>query len=91
MFGYAEGGSYLNPKHEIVSPFSLKMSSDYFGLTPSEIKVADLIRQGKGTKDVATIRNLSHKTVERHRENIRRKLGIKNKKINLQSHLNSLK
>ncbi len=75
--------------HEIVSPFSLKLSSESFGLTPTEIKVADLIRRGKGTKEVATIRNLSHKTVERHRENIRNKLDIKNKKINLQTHLNS--
>jgi DNA-binding CsgD family transcriptional regulator/PAS domain-containing protein len=76
--------------HEIISPFSLKLSSHSFGLTPTEIKVADLVRQGKGTKEVATIRNLSHKTVARHRENIRNKLGIKNKKVNLQSHLNSL-
>ena len=75
--------------HEIVSPFSLKLSSESFGLTPTEIKVADLIRQGNGSKEVATIRNLAHKTVERHRGNIRNKLGIKNKKINLQTHLNS--
>lgn len=75
---------------EIVSPFSLKLSSDSFGLTPAEIKVVALVRQGKGTKEVAAIRNLSQKTVARHRENIRNKLGIKNKKINLQSHLNSL-
>ena len=76
--------------NEIVSPFSLKLSSDAFGLTPAEIKVADLVRQCKGTKDVAVIRGLSPKTVERHRENIRQKLGLKNRKINLQSHLNSL-
>jgi PAS domain S-box-containing protein len=76
--------------NEIVSPFSLKLSSGSFGLTPAEIKVADLVRQGKGTKEVAAIRGLSHKTVERHRENIRHKLGLKNRKINLQSHLNSL-
>ena len=76
--------------HEIISPFSLKLSSNLFGLTPTEIKVASLIRQGKGTKEIATIRNLAHKTVARHRENIRNKLGIKNKKVNLQSHLTSL-
>jgi PAS domain S-box-containing protein len=76
--------------HEIVSPFTLRLSSDSFGLTPTEIKVAALIKQGKGTKEVAAIRNLSQKTVARHRENIRNKLGIKNKKINLQSHLHTL-
>ena len=76
--------------HEIVSPFSLKLSSNSFGLTPAEIKVASLIKQGKGTKEIAKMRNLSHKTVARHRENIRNKLGIKNTKVNLQSHLTSL-
>ena len=76
--------------YEIVSPFSLRLSSDSFGLTPAEIKVAALIKQGKGTKEVAAIRNISQKTVARHRENIRKKLGIKNKKINLQSHLHTL-
>jgi len=76
--------------HEIVSPFSLKLSSESFGLTPTEIKVADLIRQGNGSKEVAAIHNLSPKTVERHRESIRNKIGIKNKKINLQSYLSSL-
>jgi DNA-binding CsgD family transcriptional regulator len=76
--------------HEIVSPFSLKLSSNSFGLTPAEIKVASLIKQGKGTKEIAKMRNLSHKTVARHRENIRKKLRIKNTKVNLQSHLISL-
>ncbi|MHA1878941.1 MAG: PAS domain S-box protein, partial [Candidatus Heimdallarchaeota archaeon] len=46
---------------EIVSPLSYKLSSNSFGLTPAEIKTADLIRQGKRTKEIAEMNNLSKK------------------------------
>ena len=82
--------SYIRMTVKHCAKIGVKLSSESFGLTPSEIKVADLIRQGNGSKEIAAIHNLSYKTVERHRENIRNKIGIKNKKINLQSHLNSL-
>ncbi|MBT8350181.1 MAG: PAS domain-containing protein [Deltaproteobacteria bacterium] len=75
---------------EIISPFSLKLSSVHLGLTPSEIEVADLIKRGKSSKEIAKMRNLSPKTVAHQRESIRKKLGLKNKKSNLQSYLNSL-
>ena len=72
---------------EITDSFSYQLTSKFIGLTPTEIKVADLIRQGQKTKQIAQLLCLSTKTIESHRENIRRKLDIKNKKINLRSYL----
>ena len=68
---------------EIISPFSHQLSSPLIGLTSTEIKIADLVKRGKTTKEIAAFANLSPKTIERHRENIRKKINIKNKKINL--------
>lgn len=75
---------------EIVSPFAQKVSSAYLGLTPSEIQVASLIREGKTSKEIARILNISINTVQTYRYNIRRKTGIKNKKTNLRTFLKNL-
>jgi DNA-binding CsgD family transcriptional regulator len=58
--------------------------------TPSEIQIANLLRQGKPNKEIGELLNTSQRTVAFHRENIRKKLGLKNKKINLKSYLISL-
>ncbi|MDH3575901.1 MAG: helix-turn-helix transcriptional regulator, partial [Desulfobacteraceae bacterium] len=73
--------------NEIISPFTRKMSLKYLNLTPTEIQVANLIRYGSNSKEIADILGLSPRTIYNHRKNIRKKFGLKNKKTNLRSHL----
>jgi len=73
--------------NRIVSPFMTPKSSKFYNLTPTQIHVANLVKQGKRTKEIAEILNLSTSTIDTHRDNIRRKIGITNKKINLRSYL----
>ena len=75
---------------EIISPFTRRLASKYVNLTPAEIQIATLIKQGKTTKDIADLLNLSLRTINFHRDNIRDKLGLKNEKVNLRSHLMTL-
>ena len=76
--------------NELVVPIRNSISSKYIDLTPTEIKVADLIRQDKGSKEIAEHLNLSISTVSNFRHNIRKKLGLNNKKTNLKTYLSTL-
>ena len=75
---------------DITSPFMRSLKLEYLNLTPAEIQLADLIKQGKTTKEIAELLNLATSTIDFHRNNIRTKLGIKNKKKNLKTYLLSL-
>lgn len=87
----SEALSYLNilerNLEEIISPFSCRLSSKYYGFTPREIMIADLIKDGKQDKEIMQILNISFETVKSHRQNIRKKLGIYSKRSNLRTHL----
>ena len=72
---------------DMTSSFAYSLSSKHLNLTPKEIKVANLIKQGMTSKEICDILGSSEKVVAFHRQNIRRKLGLLNKKVNLKSYL----
>jgi PAS domain-containing protein/DNA-binding CsgD family transcriptional regulator len=74
----------------IVSPFLKTLHSRHLNLTPKEIRVASLIKEGRTTKEIAELLGMSVAAVDFHRNNIRKKLGLRNKKANLVSHLASM-
>ena len=69
----------------LTSSFSMDLHFRYFNLTPTELHIAGLIREGKTSKDIAELMNLSDRTIESHRKNIRRKMGLTAKKRNLRT------
>jgi PAS domain S-box-containing protein len=83
-FGILE--NYIN---EIISPFARDLSSRNFNLTPQEIKVAGLIKDHKTTKEITRLLHISQSAVIFHRHNIRKKLDLIDKKVNLESYLRS--
>ncbi len=74
---------------EITSPFINQLSRSYQALTPTEIAVCNMIRNGMQTKEIAEARGVSAATINRHREKIRRKLNITNQDVNLTTLLQS--
>ncbi len=78
-----------NHLKEIVSPFLKRLSALSTILTPQELQVATLIKDGKTGKEIGDMLNVSISTVNFHRKNLRMKFGLNNKRINLRSYLMS--
>jgi PAS domain S-box-containing protein len=74
----------------VISPFLHRLSAHHLRYTPTEIQVANMIKDGKTSKEIAEIMNLSPETISNHRKHIRKKSGISNKKVNLRTALLSL-
>ena len=75
---------------DITKAFSRRLTLDFYNLSPSELKVATFIRQGKKTSEIAALLGLSKRTIDAVRQSIRRKLRIQNKQVNLRTFLMSI-
>jgi len=75
---------------EITSPFTSQIINNFQFLTPAELNICNMIRNGLRTKEIAHLRGVSVATVNRHREHIRKKLKITNQQINLTTYLQSI-
>lgn len=71
----------------LLNSFCSKLDSPAISLTPKELLVADMVRQGKSSADIGKLLNLTIRTVEVYRNTIRKKLKISGKKINLHCYL----
>jgi PAS domain S-box-containing protein len=75
--------------NQITKPFLRKSPFQYANLTPTEVQIASMIKCGKTTKEISALMNIGISTVDFHRNNIRKKLDLKKKKVNLQIFLRS--
>jgi DNA-binding NarL/FixJ family response regulator len=76
--------------NNITSSFSAKLSSKYLNLTPTEIKVANFVKEGKSIKKIAEMTAVTHHAIDLHRFNLRKTFGLKSRKINIRTYLLSL-
>ena len=75
---------------DIVSPFLHSLAALNMSLTPQEIEVANMVRSGKSSKEIAEVLNLSVSGVDFHRKRLRSKLDLTHTAKNLRSYLLSL-
>jgi len=77
--------------NSITSSFLPLLKLNNYGLTPREVEVATLVKEGRTIKDIADLFAVSINTIQFHRTSLRKKLGLKNSNTNLRTHLLNLK
>jgi DNA-binding CsgD family transcriptional regulator len=75
---------------DITSPLLQRLTTVKIILTPQEIQVAALVKEGKSSKEIADVLNVSSTTISFHRKNLRKKFGLDNTRKNLRAYLLSM-
>ena len=75
---------------DILSPMILVLENKFNTLSPCEVEICSMISKGFSSKQIALLRNISALTINDHRKNIRKKLGLTNTKKNLVTYLKSI-
>ena len=75
---------------ELTASFGRNITRPSLKLSPKEVEICTMIKNGFSSKEIAKLLFVSLNTVEKHRENIRRKMNLRNKKVNLTTFLQSL-
>ncbi len=74
--------------NEITTQFGNRISSSMLNLTRREIDICNMIKNGFSSKQISQALTVSTRTIETHRNSIRKKLDIAGKKVNLTTYLN---
>ncbi len=70
---------------QITSTFGGIISDRKWKLSPREIEICHMVQKGLTTKDISILLSTSRRTIDNHRNRIRKKLGVSHHKINLAS------
>jgi len=83
--------SYLNMLSEqlvsLTTGFEKELDGDLLKLSKTELKICRFIKSGLTGKEICDAMNLSFETIQTHRKNIRKKLGLSGKTVNLHTFL----
>ncbi|MBD3331390.1 PAS domain S-box protein, partial [candidate division GN15 bacterium] len=75
---------------DVTSPFIHNLERHFSALTPREVEICEMIRNGMSCKEIGEHLNASDRTILKHRQNIRRKLGLLQTKTNLATFLRQM-
>lgn len=79
-----------NQLEQLVSSYGRTIMQKSIKLSPRELEVCNMIKSGLSSKEISGLLNISEQTIHKHRNNIRRKLGISNQRVNLASYFQKL-